>query len=80
MTKGVLSYLGGAFIVDIIIGLNNPQLLQQPGIILSLLGFIGGAIGVGITFFIFKSYAERKNFLEHSILESDIIDDIHQYN
>lgn len=67
----IVGYLGGAFIVGLIIGLVAPDLLNDQ-IILTLLGLAAGGIGILVVYIILKNRINQK---ENELTDTDILDD-----
>lgn len=66
----IVGYLGGAFIVGLIIGLVAPELLEDQ-IILTLLGLAAGGIGILIIYLILRMKIKQK---ESEISDAEVLD------
>ncbi|CAG5077109.1 hypothetical protein [Parvicella tangerina] len=67
----VVGYLGGAFVVGLLIGLFAPEMLNDR-LSLTLLGLVSGGIGILIVYLLLKLQIKRK---ENEVEDGDILDD-----
>jgi hypothetical protein len=67
----VAGYLGGAFVVGIILFMVAPNLLDDR-LVLSLLGIGAGGLGILVVYLLLRL---RINRMDDSVVESDLLDD-----
>jgi len=71
---GAGSYFGGQFFAGIIIGLTNPEMLEEDNFSLLGIALVAGLVAVGITYLVMESVGKNNKTKKESVNE-DLLDD-----